>query len=59
MQYYDYDLQLFRDKIIIDPDIDVDNLGWKHGDHFELRNENGKVILVKVEPVIKFLKGYK
>lgn len=59
MEYVDYDLQLFKDKIVIDPDVDIDKLGWKSGDHFELRNENGKVVLIKVDPVLKFVKGYK
>lgn len=59
MEYIDYDLQIFEDKIIIDPDVNIDKLGWKNGDHFEVRNNSGKVVLVKVEPVVKFLKGYK
>ena len=50
---------LHKDKIIIDPDLNIDRLGWKAGDHFEVKNINGKVVLEKVEPLVKFIKGYK
>jgi hypothetical protein len=58
MKYIDYDWDLHHDKIVIDSDINIDKLGWKAGDHFELININGKVILQKVDPVVKFVKGY-
>jgi hypothetical protein len=58
MKYIDYDWDLQHDKIVIDSDINIDKLGWKAGDHFELININGKVILQKVDPVVKFVKGY-
>lgn len=59
MKYVDYDWDLQKDKIVIDPEINIDKLGWKAGDHFELTNINGKVILLKVDPLVKFVKGYK
>jgi hypothetical protein len=59
MLYVEYDWDVREDKIILDEDINIDKLGWKHGDHFELRNINGRVQLVKVEAVVKFVKGYK
>jgi hypothetical protein len=58
MKYIDYDWDLQHDKIVIDSDINIDKLGWKAGDHFERININGKVILQKVDPVVKFVKGY-
>jgi hypothetical protein len=59
MKYLDYDWDLRKDKIVLDRKINIDRLEWKSGDHFEVRNNNGQVELVKVEPVVKFIKGYK
>lgn len=59
MKYLDYDWDLRADKIVLDSDLNIDRLGWKSGDHSEVRNINGRVELVKVDPVIKFIKGYK
>ena len=59
MQYIDYNWDLSKDRIVLDEEIDIDKLQWKAGDHFELRNTNGRVELVKVDPVVKFIKGYK
>ncbi len=59
MKYVDYDLDLRKDRIILDKDINIDKLEWCAGDHFEVRNVNGRVELVKVDPVVKFIKGYK
>lgn len=59
MKYLDYDWDLRKDKIVLDSEIDIDKLGWRAGDHFEVRNTDGRVELVKVDPVVKFIKGYK
>jgi RecA-family ATPase len=59
MKYIDYDWDLRKDKIILDRELDIDKLEWKAGDHFEVRNTDGRAELVKVEPVVKFVKGYK
>jgi hypothetical protein len=59
MKYLDYDWDIQKDKIILDQSLNIDKLGWHHGDHFEVRNTNGRVELVKVDPVVKFIKGYK
>jgi hypothetical protein len=59
MKYLDYEWDLRSDKIILDRELNIDKLGWKSGDHFEVRNTNGSIELVKVDPVVKFIKGYK
>jgi RecA-family ATPase len=59
MKYLDYDWDLRKDKIVIDNEINIDKLGWKAGDLFEVKNINGQVELVKVDPVVKFFRGYK
>lgn len=58
MKYMDYDWDLRRDRIVLDRELNTDKLGWKAGDHFELKNTDGRVELVKVDPVLKFAKGY-
>ena len=59
MKYYDYDWELHDDRIILDNELDIDNLGWRCGDCFKLVNKNGRVMLVKMEELETFVKGYK
>jgi hypothetical protein len=59
MKYIDYEWDIRNDRIMLDRDLDIDKLGWQAGDHFELKNIDGRVELVKVDPVVKFVKGYK
>ena len=59
MKYVDYDWDLYKDRIVLDSELNIDKLEWQAGDHFEVRNVNGRVELVKVDPLVKFVKGYK
>jgi hypothetical protein len=59
MKHYDYDWDLYNDRIVLDREINTDRLGWKHGDHFKFVNVNGKQMLIKVDPLLAFVKGYK
>ena len=56
MKYYDYEWELDENGIAFDQELNIDRLGWKHGDYFRITNANGKAMLVKVDPVVKFLK---
>jgi formylmethanofuran dehydrogenase subunit D len=58
MKYYDYDWDLEPNRILLDEELDIDKLGWKGGDMFKVINTDGRVQLVKVDPIEKFLKGY-
>ena len=58
MIYMDYSWDLNPWGIILDHELDIDKLGWKHGDMFQVTNKNGKAMLVKVDPVEAFVKGY-
>jgi hypothetical protein len=40
----------------LDAELDVDALGWQGGDYFKLVNVDGRCRLVKVDPIVKFLK---
>lgn len=56
MLHYDFDWDLSANGIVLDPELNIDKLGWKGGDYFKLVNINGKVMLRKVDPLEKFLK---
>jgi hypothetical protein len=56
MRHYDYDWDLSPEGIILDKDLDIDKLGWRAGDYFKVTNINGKAMLIKVDPLVKFLK---
>jgi hypothetical protein len=56
MKYYDYDWDLEPNRIVLDAELDVDKLGWQAGDYFQVKNVNGRAMLVKIDPLTKFLK---
>jgi hypothetical protein len=56
MLHFDFDWDLSANGIILDPELNIDKLGWKGGDYFKLINVNGKVMLRKVDALEKFLK---
>jgi hypothetical protein len=56
MKHYDYDWDLEPEWIKFDPELNIDKLGWRHGDYFQIKNVNGRAMLVKVDKLEKFLK---
>ena len=56
MKHYDYDWDLEPDRIILDKELNIDKLGWRHGDYFKVTNIDGRAMLVKVSKLEKFLK---
>jgi len=58
MLYVDYTWDLSENRIILDEELNIDKLGWQAGDLFKLTNVNGKVQLVKVDALEKFVRGY-
>jgi hypothetical protein len=59
MLHFDYQWDLHPDRIILDNELNIDRLGWKHGDLFQVVNVNGKAILRKLDPLEQFVKGHK
>ena len=55
MRYYDYEWDLEPNRILLDTELNVDKLGWRAGDYFKVANVNGRAMLVKVDPLEKFL----
>ena len=56
MRYYDYEWDLEPNRVLLDAELDVDKLGWRGGDYFKVTNVNGRTMLVKVDPLEKFLR---
>ena len=59
MRHFDYDWDLEPDYIKFDKELNIDKLGWKHGDLFKIINIDGRAMLVKLDPVEQFARGHK
>ena len=59
MRYIDYSWDLEPNRILFDEELDIDKLGWRHGDCFKITNINGRAMLIKMDPVEQFAKGHK
>ena len=59
MLHIDYSWDLYPWGIKFDEALNIDRLGWKGGDLFEIINVNGQAMLRKVDPVVAFVKGHK
>ena len=57
MFYFDYTWDLNQDRIILDDQLNLAPLGWEDGDYFKLVIVNGRKQLIKVDPLVLFLKG--
>jgi hypothetical protein len=44
---------------VLDREITLKKLDWHKGDYFEVKEQDGQVELVRVDPIVKFVKGYK
>jgi hypothetical protein len=58
MKHYDYDWDLDPNRIILDNELNTDKLGYRHGDIFKFTNIDGQQMLVKLDPLEQFMKGY-
>jgi hypothetical protein len=58
MKYYDYEWDLEPNRILLDAELNTDKLGWQGGDYFKVVNYNGRTMLVKVDPLEKFTRGF-
>jgi hypothetical protein len=56
MLYIDYSWDCSPNGIKLDEEFNVDKLGWKGGDYFQLVNIDGRCYLKKVDSVVKFIK---
>jgi hypothetical protein len=56
MLHLDYTWDLSQDGILLDEELNIDRLGWRGGDYFQLVNVNGRCYLRRVDPLVKFIK---
>ena len=56
MNYIGYDFFLTEEGIGLDEELNIDRLGWKGGDYFKLVNVNGRAMIKRIDPLVKFLK---
>jgi len=59
VKHYDYEWDLDPTRIIMDSELNTDKLGYRHGDVFKFINIDGRQMLVKLDPVEQFARGYK
>ena len=57
MKNYDYSWNVNKNSIVFDNKLNIDKLGWKHGDLFKITNKNGQAMLVKIDPLEKFVRS--
>jgi hypothetical protein len=57
MLHLDYHWDLHPDKIILDEELNTDRLGWQAGDMFKFINVDGKQMLIKIDPLEKFIRS--
>lgn len=59
MKYYDYSWDLHNWGIQLDEEIDAEKLAnnhnWYEGDYFKLTKRGNRMVMVKVDPLVKFL----
>jgi hypothetical protein len=56
MKYIGYDLVISEEKLVLDKEITLKKIEWSNGDYFEVKEQNGQVEMVRVDPLLKFLK---
>lgn len=56
MLYIDYNWNLDSNGILLDEELNIDKLGWKAGDYFQLVNINGKCMLKRTDSLVRFIK---
>ena len=59
MLYVDYDWKIDEHGITMDGEITKEKLSWRLGDVFKLVEDDGVLRLVKLDPVDKFVRGFK
>lgn len=56
MKYIGYDLVISEEKVVFDKEITLKKLEWNKGDYFEVTEQNGQIELVRIDPLLKFIR---
>jgi hypothetical protein len=59
MKYIGYDLVISEEKLVLDKEITLNKLEWRKGDYLEVTEKDGQIELIRIDPLVKFIKGYK
>ena len=59
MKYIGYDLVISEEKLVLDKEITLKKLEWSKGDYFEVTEKDGQIEMVRIDPLLKFIRGYK
>ena len=59
MKYIGYDLVISEEKLVLDKEITLNKLEWRKGDYFEVTEKDGQIELIRIDPLVKFIRGYK
>jgi hypothetical protein len=59
MKYIGYDLVISEEKLVLDKEITLNKLEWHKGDYLEVTEKDGQIELIRIDPLVKFIKGYK
>ncbi len=59
MKYIGYDLVISEEKLVLDKEITLKKLEWSKGDYLEVTEKDGQIELIRVDPLVKFIRGYK
>jgi hypothetical protein len=57
MLYVDYSWDLSPGRLVFDEELNIDKLGWQQGDMFEVQNIDGRAMLVKLDPLVAWVKA--
>jgi hypothetical protein len=57
MRFYDYEWDLYPGSIVFDRELDIKKIGWETGDVFRLVEEDGRMKLIKIDPLEKFIRS--
>ena len=59
MKYIGYDLVISKEKLVLDKEITLKKLEWSKGDCLEVTEKDGQIELIRIDPLVKFIRGYK
>jgi hypothetical protein len=59
MKYIGYDLVISEEKLVLDKEITLNKLEWSKGDYLEVTEKDGQIELIRIDPLVKFIRGHK
>ena len=57
MLYLDFTWDIDSTGILFDRELDIEKIGWEPGDVFRLVEEDGRMKLIKIDPLEKFIRS--